>query len=75
MGEGGGGSRGYRKEVAECDKLPVKWRRSLSSSWAHNAAEIGPVQVLLGETENARSKKKNGELRENQEVDTFEIAK
>lgn len=49
-----------------------------SSGLTRQQTEIPPVQVLLGERENAGSKNekdKKGELRENREADRFEIAK
>lgn len=77
MGEGGDESKGCREGVIEWDKLPVNWCGSLRAvpGLTRQQTELRPVHVLLGETENAGSKKKTGELRENQEVDRFEIAK
>lgn len=55
----------------------MNWCGSLRAvpGFTRQLTEIAPVQVLLGGTENAGSKKKKGELRENQEFDRFEIAK
>lgn len=79
LGEVGGARRGYTEEGAECDKLPANWCVPLRAvpGLTRQQTEIPPVQVLLGETENAGSKNekdKKGELRENQEADRFEIA-